>query len=1217
MEVVYPQINSLVATATSYLPQASEYLVSASRELPNQIPEYLAKAHLMLPSMNGYGYQIAGGAALIYFGHNALKWADIIRGASSGVTFAGYLPAMFDLKKKPSKQLENLDRTLKEIKVEENREKKIQKVSALFEQLDELLSAPQDYKTLFKGCSYFSTWKGYLSPLIHLRNAAEDIQLLGGHGLHEAELDRLISDAEAFISREASLQTGLLVKGSRMAINTLCEEVKGRCLQEKQKIEGVDEEPPPSYEPFLMTFRREITSLKLSPDQDYMKKERLDQLFKALAKSDPMFESLLDEYNTKNWEYIEELLPKIPLFVTKYLIEKMPHLDSVDQRKKLEKLKESDLAKEINQVWSRAATYLEQNNTKFLIDETFSRVGNFSEVSERIDRLLIFVSSMQTLPEAKVWLQATPKWIEAFCKATFDLAYKSNKLTPDELEKLKSALNEVHKLAKEEKLLGALRKLKEIYERGPVGSQFKKEMSQPTSFSPLCTLAQEFILKESRPTQIEKEMIREELLRKKERLNESLTQFVAFRLVDQYLLDTSKEDTEEAFQERYSKFYEAIDRVSDPTERREALLNGLKAMIDNSKKLNFFTRLTGKWFFRIAYVIVEHYLKETTTSVTDRILEMFKEPIAEPLLNDHSWVIKAANDIVTKLLIAEEQCGNKQGALCFGDKRSRVRLILETLFSHSTASQIKNIALNGIEKYLEPPSFSKVFGRAKERVSQLGKKGTIGKALSTIGMATLTITSIPAYLLQVGVSLIQRRVVRIYLSEKKVSGIFKKGMDSLFRDRRYASGFDKVLLKNLKELEKPLDSEGDESFSMPRAGQQQQTIVDELVTNLLELLKRREFLTQGSIRKGNDQKQGVGFPDDQILESTKQSLKKVILTAGETLNDEYRVQALLVDTFDEIGCTFRPTSQEQHLRELLKDEELKSCQSEDGEIDEHAFIQKIQEKYGIQPDGFGRFKRSEMNKALRTRYEERELEIDQSLDHLLSRETAKIVESGKDGLLKSTEKTANKLFSFLELELIPHRMTLNKVGTLSHIEKIFACCKEKDIVELRKVHTKFLNRLTILLQELESLSSKDVDQAFTIQMIDRMIHRLTSPLNELNKAIAKQKLPEIEKMTFELNEAMRKEESTLMTLRFKLRSHAKTTQSQLRQFAEGCITYGLEAASPIGERYLKKTLEPLVKTGIGMARDPNLCLAGANAVAELVQEHQLRRPYTHLPLKGS
>ncbi|MCB1110837.1 MAG: hypothetical protein KDK64_07625, partial [Chlamydiia bacterium] len=651
---------------------------------------------------------------------------------------------------------------------------------------------------------------------------------------------------------------------------------------------------------------------------------------------------------------------------------------------------------------------------------------SLSEMSEKIDRTLAFLSTVRGNPEARQWMGQISKLIHQFGQTTYKMV--RDELEPEEAQAVRRALHDVNRKLSAGDHEGALRGLKKLYETGPIARLAVESHKEASPLSPVEELASNFAKRASESAEPEPtpDISEATIQEKKDALVESLTFYAAFQVVDGYCGYTGTEAEEDAVQHRYRNFHTQLESITDPAQRKAKFLELLDQKLDERKELGFFSRMIGKWFSGFTVSLVEYFSRHFTNVATEQLKRMVLDPINNPLVNNHMGPLRAANNAMLSLLHAEQTWAQDElGELGTDGKQARIFGIVENQDGVSTQSLMKQVIDGAINDFLAYPSFDSVFGGAKRSVQEFGDHGIFAKALSLVARAALFIATIPAYL-GLAISVFAERQAAQFCIWKMdiVNTVVNAVRDSLYKDKKYAEVFDKILLDQLREVEKLLDQEGGGS---PRtlAGDKEKRLVEELVSNLFAVIDRRGQLTPGR-RKTRDNL--IAELSDALNQGTddiiKGVIRDIIIFSYEAIRDEQGINRIFANTLDLAAQSMRPNDMGR-LWELYSPEELEKLDADPSRPED---IQKLEVDFARRIGKFGSdglpapslIIKRDLDRAFQELYKEREEETHKILERILHTTVERVVKTQVDGLLMTPQDAALKLTLFLENALLPH-----------------------------------------------------------------------------------------------------------------------------------------------------------------------------------------------------
>lgn len=240
--------------------------------------------------------------------------------------------------------------------------------------------------------------------------------------------------------------------------------------------------------------------------------------------------------------------------------------------------------------------------------------------------------------------------------------------------------------------------------------------------------------------------------------------------------------------------------------------------------------------------------------------------------------------------------------------------------------------------------------------------------------------------------------------------------------------------------------------------------------------------------------------------------------------------------------------------------------------------------------------------ALQELYASREQELQAVLGRILHNTVEKVVKDQVSSILKTPQDTILGLTTFLENQLLPHvQITQTMQGEKSYIEEMQGFAQRGDIEGLKKRHTLFLNQLESQLAEMRGRKGRDDRSDLQIQMLERMVSRIVNlNLRPLSSKIATGDLSEVKGYLLRLAQVMRKEENTLIAIRYNVKTQEKTVMDHLSEKSKAFVKWGAANLSPVVREYVKSRLGPRFEGMISLYRDPSVFTA---ALREGIREY--------------
>ena len=1116
------------------------------------------------------------------------------------------------------------------------------------EKLTPLLENESGYYDNFKGWSRFfsrdniswpwqrsARWTNYLKPLHDLN--AELTRLQRGatstQGYNLADIGNPLNNAVQFINHEIKAQKGCANKMADAIGNAAVNKAKDI----RDDIMGVHAPKRVVHTPAspLMKLLADIGEFKT--DQyipDYLAKNRLNEDIEALAKSNPFFAEL-PAYIEQNMTPKSPLLSSLDLLVTNYIVERLND-SSVQPRARqficqaiydfaardygvtregkdqqafgkavLEGPLENPAQRKV--LWQAVAYVLDLDKVTALGDSlAIGEDTTLSDISEKIDRTLSYLSSVRSIPEASRMVESMVEQIAGFGEATYALVRRD--LHPDQAREVEATLRESNRKLKSGDLEGALKELNTLYESGPVARLAVRSHRGEEPQSVVGELASSFARKTEEVAATVPDVHTEQMIEdKKAALVESLTFFSAFQVVDKYCGYTGVDAEEDAVQRRYKTFYTALERVEGPEARKALFISLLNDKIESRSELGFFDKWMGKKLCSFTVSLVEYFSKQFTDSVSEHLQAMMLDPINDPLTNNHMGPVRAANNAMLALLYAEEQWrSDTTGELGTADKQKKIFEIIENSGGISTEKLFKGVVDKALDHFLAYNSYGDFFKGWKASLTAYSGTGSnpVSRFLRTVvslaGRGVLAIATLPLFVgyaikvwgTRIGASML---ISRLDLINSTLDSV----RDSIYSDSKYTNVFDKILLDQLKAVEKLLKSEEGGTTQL-LAGSNEKRLVSELVSNLFSLIDERTQLTPGKRRqRDNLLAELVDSFNGMSDAALKDIMRDIIIFSYESIRTEQGVNNLFFQVLDQATQSMKPNDLGR-LWELYTEEEQIALGADPARPETIAVLEEdFARKRGKAPTQIIKL---DIDRALQALYASREEELQEVLGRILHNTVEKVVKEQVDSILKTPQDTILGLTTFLENQLLPHvQLTQTMQSEKSYIEEMQRLAQRGDIEGLKKRHALFLNQLQSQLTEMKARKGRDDRSDLQIQMLERMVSRLVNlNLRPLSSKIAAGDLRKIKGYLQHLALVMRKEENTLVAIRYNVKTQEKTVMDHLSEKSKAFVKWGAENLSPVVREYVKSRLGPRFEGMISLYRDPSVFTA---ALREGIREY--------------
>ncbi len=1118
------------------------------------------------------------------------------------------------------------------------------------EKLKPLLENESSYYSNFQGWSRFfsrdniswpwqrsARWKNYLKPLYNLNAELTQLQreATSAQGYDLSNMGSPLNNAVQFINHTIKAQKGCANKMADAIGNAAVNKAKDI----RDDIIGVHTPKKVAHSPAspLMKLLADIGEFKTDPYiPAYLAKNRLSEDIKTLAKSNPFFAEFPKYINEKQ-DLKSPLLTSIDLLVTDYIVEKLRD-SSVKPRYRqfiyqaiydfasrnygtsYEGKDQHDFGKSVLEgpldtpaqrklLWQAVDYVLDLDKVTVLGDSlAIGEDTTLSEISEKIDRTLSYLSSVRSIPEASRMVESMVEQIAAFGEATYKLVRSD--LHPKQAGEVEATLIESNKKLRSGNLEGALKELNTLYESGPVAHLAVRGNQEEDPQSVVGELALSFTKNTEEVAASVPDIRTEQMVEdKKAALVESLTFFSAFQVVDKYCGYTGAEAKEEAVQRRYKAFYTRLEGIEDLEARKTLFLSLLNDKIDVKGELGFFDKWMGKKLCSFTVSLVEYFSRQFANSITGHLQAMMLDPINDPLTNNHMGPVRAANNAMLALLYSEDQWrSDTTGALGTSDKQKKIFEIIENSDGISTEKLFKGVVDKALNHFLTYNSYGDFFKGWKASLTVYSETGNnpVSRFFKTIvslaGHGMLAIVTLPFFLgyavtvwgTRVGASML---ISQLDLINSTLDSV----RDSVYSDSKYTNVFDKILLDQLKAVEKLLENEEGGGAQL-LAGSNEKLLVSELVSNLFRLIDDRMQLTPGKQRRRDNLLAELvdsfnGMSDNAL----KDIMRDIIIFSYELIRTEQSVNNLFFQVLDQATQSMKPNDLGR-LWEFYSEEEQTALGANSAQPETIAALEEdFARKRGKAPT---QIIKRDIDVALQKLYASREQELQDVLGRILHNTVEKVVKEQVDSILKTPQDTILGLTTFLENQLLPHvQLTQTMQSETSYIEKMQVLAHCGDIEGLKKKHALFLNQLQIQLAEMKGRKGRDNRSNLQIQMFERMVSRLVNlNLRPLSSKIAAGNLLEIKKCLQHLAYVMRKEENTLVAIRYNVKTQGKTVMDHLSEKSKAFVKWGAENLSPVVREYVKSRLGPRFEGMISLYRDPSVFTA---ALREGIREYRV------------
>ncbi len=1187
-------------------------------------------------------------------------------GTANGL-YAGYtaimaLPYLVDLLhfsgsetlevKEFHKALENLQNACKAGNVKEM----LDAAKHAQEKLTPLLENESNYFNNFKGWSRFfsrenislpwqrsARWKNYLKPLHDFNAEITKFQrkVPSGQGYKPEQLQNSLDNAVRFINCEIEAQTGLANKMVKGAVNGFSNAAK----EKYEDITGVYAPKREVHTPIspLMTLLADIGQFKTDKRPAYLVKSLLKEDINALGKSNPFF-AYLPRYIERNWDQKLPLLHSLDGLVTDYIVKQLRDpMKTTDEantfiyqaiydfalidHKISRKEKEEDqqtVGKQIlegffkgqfnkpehREVLWRAVAYVLDLDKVTALGSSLSigRETTLSEISEKIDRTLSYLSSVRRIPEAGRMVESIVEKISDFAEATYELVRSD--LHPKQAREVEATLMKSNKKLESGDLEGALKDLNTLYESGPVASLAVKSHESEEVQSVVGELASTFAQQTQEgleePLNVRTPQMIED---KKTALVESLTFFSAFQVVDKYCGYKKAEAEEEAVQKRYETFHTTLEKIKNPKEKKALFISMLNEKIESRNELSFFSKWAGKQLSSFTISLVEYFSKQFTDSVTEHLQAMMLDPINDPLTNNHMGPIRAANNAMLAILYAEEQWkSDTTGTLGTAEKQKKIFEIIETSNGISTEKLFKGVVDRALDHFLTYSAYEDFFKGQKEWLKAYSETESnpvsqfLKTVVSLVGRGVIAVVTLPLFVGYAVKVWATRMGASILISRLNlINSTLDTVRNSIYSDNRYTHAFDKILLDQLKEAEKLLEGAEGGGGGQLLAGSNEKRLVSELVANLFRLIDERTQVTPGKRgQRDNLLSELVDSFNGMSDAALRDIIRDNIILAYESIRTEQNMNNLFFEVLDQATQSMKPNNISR-LWELYSEEEQIALGANPNRPETIEFLEKdFAKKLGKKTT---QIIKRDIDVALQKLYAKREEELQTVLSRILHSTVEKAVKDQVDSILKTPQDTILGTTTFLENQLIPHvQLTQTRQGEISYIEEMYALADHGDIEGLKKRHNLFLNQLQNQLVEMKERKGRDDRSDLQIQMLERMVLRLVKiNLHPLSRKIASGDRKEVISDLNDLAQVMRVEENTLIAIRYNIKIQEKTVMDHLSEKSKMFVKWGAENLSPAISEYVKSRLGPRFEGVISMYRDPSVFTA---ALREGIREHE-------------
>lgn len=1204
--------------------------------------------------METLGTLALGGAALRY-GFGAIEGADSLRTLAAVGKGLAWAPCLANFAGSAPEPIKNFHKAMEEFLSAyeaQDVDRIILNAQNVQEKLEPLLQNRDQYGQNFKGWKYAirdaftwrqksrnANWDEYLKPLrdLDLQLAAMQQGLKTGKGYSLEDLDAPLRQAHDFMNNEVSAHRGVVntvakkaVDGTAGAIKDKYDDLRGAHVpQETAQMSGSP----------LMELMKMLGRLRSDKTQfPFMIERDLEKEIQVLAKSNQFF-AMLPDFIAKNNPKGQPLIEVADVLVTQYILTVMNHKSFPKENKKL-------IYSAMHQYNSAQAAAIGKTRTTtpqdarllwqaiaYVLDlDKIANVGTslevdkattLSELSEKIDRSFSMLASVQHIPNAQEWVNYIAKQIKVYSELTIKRV--EDDLTPEEYQQVKEALNQVSRQLNAKNYAGALRSMKKLYETGPIAALAVQSATLPSPDTALGEVALTMTDKVAKSATTPEPEIDAALIdEKKKALIEVLTYYSAFKVVDNYCGYEGVEAEEEAVQRRYKAFYAQIEGIDDPADRKQKFLELLDQKLESRDNLSFLSRWVGKKLSNFTVKLVEYFSSEFANVAVEQLQKMMLDPINDPLANNNLGPLRAANNAMLALLFAENEWANDEtGALGAEGKQAKIHELVDNQEGTPTAKLIQQVIDGAINHFLQYSSNQSFLSGLKNSARRLGEtEGNIftrslASAVSAVGQVVLSVVTAPVWILyNVGVFFERKGASYLVNYLDLVNTTIKGVRDAIYNDRKYAEGFDKILLDQLKMVEKLLQQDQKGGGGQTRlGGDKEKKLVEEFVNNLFHVIDQRRQLTPGE-KKTRDNilaelSDALNNGTDEVIKGVVQHL---IRLSSAAIRDEQGINKIFGDVLDLAAQSLKPNDMGR-LWELFTPEELEDLRAdpenpEDIHILEVEFARRIG-KFGAdgKPNPYAIVKR-DIDQALHDLYTQREAEIHETLDRVLQTTVETVVKSQVDAILMTPQDAINNVLTTLENELVPRcaekQTKRGFVGYMTKMKHLQACGK---IEEMKKVHADFLHNLQYQMQEMNARRGRDARSDLQMQMLDRMVNRLMeNNFKHLANALSKGNLRNIKRKLEYLEQGIRLEEPGLEAMRFNIRTQEKTSVDQLSEWGKRFVAWGAENVSPVIKAYVKSRLAPRAEGILDMIKDPNVFTSLARSGIQQYMQYERREP---------
>jgi hypothetical protein len=669
-------------------------------------------------------------------------------------------------------------------------------------------------------------------------------------------------------------------------------------------------------------------------------------------------------------------------------------------------------------------------------------------------------------------------------------------------------LNEADTLAKNGNYAGALKKLKEIFDNGPL---FSTVASSDLSEKQIAA-AQERTTTFKNSSKLTPEQQSTLIQLEQRKFAHNLSMFATFQLIAGKTTWSPKEANE-----KFSEILQAVEKIPYDGSANQEGNKTERENVFNDKlgKLSGVNSVTRYIIFKI----VQYFTNQVTLSIVQWAQTAFVTPLQNHA-QEHCGIMHTIHNVIDALLSAEHIWRNDKGGN-FGHAEKDDKLC--TILQFNNPQQIKPQTINGDD----------LVKRCVDKVLDQFDIGTFSRITIINSIAHFIFKKMVRLIIhQIGFiersEASDRLDIEIFSPIKSINSIaqftFKKiaelvahqmGFTGEYIDKtsQSTSGkkffqhrIDALLLKQIQKLDTSFEKKGDEGEEgkiTPPVGNTEKRIATQIIDKFFYLLYKHPV---------TDPEKPEQSPNGMINNRLKPSLVHLLLSGMKQLQTPETMNQMILTALTEANLLLRPST-ETLLTELFRDhDKVKNPEK----LSEEQLINHFETYYShCKSSEGGVITVEECEKALAIKHAETRTKLDAAMNTMITKVVKHVLDTRIETETKPSRKILLEEVQWMYEQFIPYKgASANKKTYIEEMEMLLSECnnthtpqtkKEALLQQIKTRHEQFLIQFQNRLTRMKALR-KDAEPKINryINHFYQAMNHLETPLETLNEALISQ-----------------------------------------------------------------------------------------------------------------